>query len=195
MPVRIPNLLLASLAACLLVSWQAAAQARRGASTPAPRATPAPSAAPRAPGAGKPLGGAPAARPGRAAELDRWNKMSPQERQRVLNSLPPDRRKRLEERLQTYNQLSPAEQQKLRQQYNAFRQLPPVKQETLRKLYKEFEQLPPARREQLRSEVQQLRNMSPADRRARVSNTDFRTKYTLSEQRVMEDLARVLSKR
>ncbi len=177
MSARTLNLLLAALATGgILLSSQAEAQGRRS----SPKA------------ASKPPASGPAARPGRASELDRFNKMSPEERQKVLNSLPPDRRKRLEERLQIYNQLSPAEQQKLRQQYNAFRQLPPAKQNALRKLYREFEQLPPDRRDQLRVEMQQLQKMSPQARRARMSNAEFRTKYTLSEQRVMADLLRTL---
>jgi len=124
----------------------------------------------------------------KAAELDKWNKMPPQEKQKALNTLPPERRKVMEDRLKTYNQLSPAEKQKLRQQYNAFHQLPPAKQQKLRQTYKEFELLPPDRREQLRGELQQLGKMDSAARRKRMSTRDFRARHTLSEQKVMDNL-------
>jgi predicted Fe-S protein YdhL (DUF1289 family) len=188
MYVRITIWLLASMSVATLLFSQADAEQGRRGSVTAPRKKPAPSS-PRNKGA---KGAGAAAARTKAAELDHWNKMSPEERQRVLNNLPPDRRKRFEEKFETYNSLSPAEKQKLRQQYNAFRQLPPARQEMLRKLYKEFEQLPPARREQLRGEVQRLGRMSPADRRSRLSSPDFRTKYTLSEQRLMEGLVKNL---
>lgn len=177
MRLAVPMWLLIPLAAGALLSAQTKA--------PAPRSTSAPVAS-AAKGAVAPPVAA------RASELDRWDKMTPVERQKVLDRLPVDRRKRLEEKFQMYSSLSPVEQQKLRQEYSRFRLMPPARQEVLRKLYKEFEQLPPVRRDQLRTEMQRLGKMSARDRRTRLASADFRTKYTLSEQRLIQDLLRNL---
>jgi len=60
--------------------------------------------------------------------LDRLEQMSPAERQRVLDRLPPERRSRLEERLAAYDRLPPDERERLRRQYERFNSLSPEQQ-------------------------------------------------------------------
>ena len=64
--------------------------------------------------------------------IDRWNQMSPEERERELAKLPPERARQIRERIRRYNQLPPREKQALREGYRKFSQLPPEKQEIVR---------------------------------------------------------------
>ncbi len=54
--------------------------------------------------------------------LERLNQMTPAERQRALERLPPARRQMLEQRLNNYQKLSPEERERLR---NRLRQMSP----------------------------------------------------------------------
>jgi hypothetical protein len=53
--------------------------------------------------------------------------------------------------------------------------------------------LPAARREQIRGELQQLSKATPASRRKQMRSPNFRAKYTLSEQQVMDKLLNTAS--
>src|SRR5206468_6516427 len=51
--------------------------------------------------------------------VDRFNRMTPEDRQRALEKLPPERRKKFEEQLKHYNSLTPAERREERSRYQA----------------------------------------------------------------------------
>src|SRR5215472_13386881 len=76
-------------------------------------------AAPKAAGAG-----APAAGKNRRTILDRWNRMSPEEQQKALAKLPPDRRKKFQEQLDQYKSLTPEQRRDMRARLQMFNQLP-----------------------------------------------------------------------
>ncbi len=75
------------------------------------------------------------------AAVEQLRHMSPEERQRFLNSLPPARRQRLQERLNQYEQIPPAQRQRLEKTYEKFQQLPPEKQDLMRQGFRGFSQL------------------------------------------------------
>jgi len=129
----------------------------------------------------------------RDTPIERWMRMSPEQRQRALSKLPPERRQRIQERIRQYQQLSPQERQALRQRYDRFSQLPPQKQNQARDLFRRFSALPADRRQALQRELQQLRSLPDADRRARVASEDFRNRFSPSEQQMLQDLARVFN--
>ena len=86
---------------------------------------------PPRPGAGK-----------QAALIERWTQMSPEQRSRALEKLPPERRQRIEQLLNQYQSLSPEEREQLRFRSEMFNQLPPEKQDVARRLFRQFNQLP-----------------------------------------------------
>ncbi len=139
---------------------------------------------PAGPRAGRP------ARPGPAI-MDRLERMSPEERRRVLDRLPPERRKLVEERLRQYSQLPPEERARLRQRLNRFAQLPTEQQEAARMLYGRFNRLPEDRRKLLAGEFQELRRMDESNRRTRINSEEFRSKYTQAEQQLLQDLSKL----
>lgn len=124
--------------------------------------------------------------------IDRWNRMSPEQRERELAKLPPERARLIRQRLQRYNAMSPQEQQAVRQRYQLFSELPQAQQQLVRQRLNEFRQLPLARRPIVHSEVEQLRKMPPAQREARMNSEEYRNRYNGQEQAIIHDLTEYL---
>lgn len=124
--------------------------------------------------------------------LDRWNRMPPSERKRLLDQLPPERREQLENRMHHFNELSEEEREQLTERFQAFRRMPPETQDRARRLFRRFNQLPDDRRPLVRGEFENLRSLPESERRARMNTEEFRKKYTPSEQQFLQDLASVM---
>jgi hypothetical protein len=90
-----------------------------------------------------------------APAVERFLHMSPEEQERALSQLPPERRQQVETQL------------------NRLQQLPPDQRQRLQDLYPAFVNLRPARRQAVREEIQQLRLLKPAERKDRL-NSDAR---------------------
>ncbi|MGA2591453.1 MAG: DUF3106 domain-containing protein [Bryobacteraceae bacterium] len=120
--------------------------------------------------------------------IDRWNRMSPEERERQLAKLPPERARLIRERLRQYNQLPPEEKETLRENYQRFTQLPPEKQEIVRQRMREFRELPQARRLVIRHEMEALRALPESERHARMNSEAFRTQFSPPEQQIIRDV-------
>jgi hypothetical protein len=87
-----------------------------------------------------------------AKELERFQKMSPADREKELAKLPPQRRQQLEQRLERFEKLSPEQRQKLLQRLQT------------------LHDLPPERANALRQELQKLNSLPPADRKGRLNS-------------------------
>lgn len=124
--------------------------------------------------------------------LERWESMTPQQRQRFLNNLPPERRQRFEERLQELQNMPRQQRERLHEQYRRFEQLPPERQQRIRNLYRRFSNQPPARQDLMRGELQQLRSMSPEERQAHFQSNDFQSKFKPNEQDILRKMTNVL---
>ena len=153
--------LTATLAALLLLAGTLSAQPRRAMPRPGPR-------------------------PG--AILERLSAMSPEERQKALDRLPPGRRAQVEERLERLNKMPPGARERLRAQYEEFEKLSPEKKEAVRRAFRDLNQLPQDRRQPVRREVVRLRNMLPEQRAARVDSEQFKSLYSDSERQLIRDL-------
>jgi hypothetical protein len=126
--------------------------------------------------------------PGRMTPLDRLERMTPEERRRVLDKLPPGRRMRIEEQLRRYENLPPEERARLRRRLGRFRSLPPEKQAAARRLFQDFRELPQDRRRAVRWAALELRRMDEPARRARLDSPGFRREFSAAEQGVIERL-------
>jgi hypothetical protein len=122
--------------------------------------------------------------------LERWNRLTPEQRQRVLAQMPPERRREFQQKLQQYRSLPPEERQQLRERYQTFSQLPPEQQNHARELFRQFNSLPEDRRPIVRQEYEQLRSMSESERSARLESDAFRSRFNPAEQQMLQDLAR-----
>jgi hypothetical protein len=128
---------------------------------------------------------------GNIGAFERLNKMSPEQRKRMLGRLPPDRRARIESQLDRYNSLPPEQRERLREQYEAFQELPPEKQEAYRKVFKRFSDLPADRRSAVRRVVERLRAMDDNTRGKRMSNQQFRERFSDSERELIEQMLKL----
>jgi Protein of unknown function (DUF3106) len=137
-------------------------------------------------------GPGPAAKSLGAPAVDRLVNMTPVERKKALQNLPPDRRKQLEERLRQYDRLTPAQKAKLYGQYQNFSGLSAEQQAHLRRLFQRFNNFPPERQGALRAEVQKMQILPATDRRARMNSDEFRNRYNQREQALLAELAKAV---
>jgi hypothetical protein len=135
--------------------------------------------------------GPPGGRQAGPAILDRLDRMTPEQRRRLLDRLPPERRERIERRLRQYQSLTPEQRENLRRRFERFRELPPEKQDSARKLFRIFNNLPSDRRDVVRREYRNLQRMGDTARKLRLTSDDFRTAYNASEQQLLQDLIQV----
>jgi hypothetical protein len=129
-----------------------------------------------------------------ANSIDRWNRMSPEERERELAKLPPARARLIRQRIRRYNQMHPEEQQALRERYQVFSQLPPQQQQIVRQRWAEFRKLPVERRPIVHGEVEQIRLLPESQRQAAMNSNDFRGRFSPQEQQIIRDLSTYLPK-
>lgn len=126
------------------------------------------------------------------AIIDRLERMTPEERDRALSKLPPERRKRVEERLAEFDSLPPAERERLRNRLETFTQLPPERQDATRRLFARFNLLTQERRQVVREEFRRLLTMDEAGRRARIDSDESRSRFTPAEQQLLQDFSALL---
>ncbi len=168
MPARRPFSIVGGAVVCLLLSYPALAQKGR-------------------PGHLAGRAERPAASPHDAA-LEDFESMPPEQRERELAKLPPDRSAKLRRQLQYYDQLTPAQ----KQQFNWFNHLPPERQEAFRKAFRKFQAEPAARQQSMREEMGRLRSMSAAERKARLSSPEFQSQFTKNERQILGQMSDAL---
>jgi hypothetical protein len=105
-------------------------------------------------------------------EVERLERMTPQERRERLKQLPPERQKQIEQRMQRLQNLSPQERQRLRQRFE------------------EFQKLSPERQSAVRDELQSLRRMSPVERKARLESGELKSRFDGRERRILNEVLR-----
>ena len=70
--------------------------------------------------------------------IERLNSMTPEQRKRALDRLPPERRERVQRRLENYNRSPQEEKDRLREQYREFQKLPVEKQDAIRRSFRQL---------------------------------------------------------
>ena len=138
------------------------------------------------PGGKKGPGGPP---PGARAAIDRWREMSPDERQQMVDRLPPERREGFRRRMEMWDSMKPEERKGVGDRFDRFRDLPPDQQKTARQAFRQFNQLAPERRQELRREMGTLRHLSDEERTAHMNSEEFRNKFDARERGMLQDLA------
>jgi len=129
--------------------------------------------------------------PGSAENLSRLLKLSPEQRNKALSSLPPVRRAQIEKRLNDYQQMPEPQRARALERLRRMQSLPPQKQQQVRASSKMFLELPEPRHKLVQRQIGQLRPLSDADRRALMNSDEFRSKFTPSEQQMIEDICLV----
>lgn len=179
-PRRLAGILMVALAPALLAQ-------RKAAPAGPPQAA---KNAPREPRAG------PGSKPGRAPRManpagvvQQLMRMSPEERERALEKLPPQRQAQIRQRLEQFNSLPRQEQERQLQLGRTFASLPPDKQDLVRRQIRAVNQLPEDRQRMVRAAFQQLRRLPENERQARLASEGFRNRFTPAEQQMLDDLS------
>ncbi|MCC6540184.1 MAG: DUF3106 domain-containing protein [Bryobacterales bacterium] len=124
--------------------------------------------------------------------MEALERMTPEQQERFLNSLPPARRAQAQRQLGNWRELSPEERRRAIGSLQEFRELPPERQRRIRGLFAQFNRAPEERRPALRAELRHLRTMSAEDSRARVGSEEFKNKFSPAEQKLLSDLSDAL---
>jgi len=120
----------------------------------------------------------------RLAELDRFERMGPLQRERVLSNLPPARRERIEQGMAELKN-NPQARQRLRQ----FQSMSPEDQKAMRDNFRRLQELPQERRVAVRQEMVRLRMMTPEQREKHLQSAGFRKRFDEGEQGLLGDMA------
>ncbi len=124
--------------------------------------------------------------------MDRWRSMNADERQQMVDRLPPERRDLFRRRMEMWENMRPEERKGVRDRFDRFRDLPPEQQTNARRAFRQFNQLAPERKFELRREMNSLRGLTEEERTARFNSEEFRSKYDARERGLMQDLSAAL---
>jgi len=133
--------------------------------------------------------------PGSAEHLAQLLKLSPEQRDLALSNLPPGRRTQIEKRLNDYQNMPEEQRARALERLRRMQSLPPQKQQQVRSSVKKLTALPQPRRGFVQKQINQMRQLSDDDRRALMNTEEFRSKFTLSEQQMIEDICLVTAQR
>lgn len=116
---------------------------------------------------------------------------TPEQRERVLEKLPPDRQEAMRKHLADYDRL-PKEQQQMRlQQAERFDALPIEKRRAIQRQLKALNELPKDRTQAVRQALRRLQ-IAPEEERARILNSEqFKRRFSSEEQKIILDLSEV----
>jgi phage-related protein len=119
--------------------------------------------------------------------IERLNRMSPEERRRLLNRMPSDRRMVLEKRIDKLNSMKPEAREKALRDYEYFQQLPPEKQNEARRVLKKIADLPEERRKMLRTAIHHLREQGPELRQRRMESRGYHDRFSEDERKLIRE--------
>ncbi len=134
-----------------------------------PKAQPKPPPPPKSRPAGKGSEAVKRLNENPVGELDRFTKMSPQQREKELSKLPPQRRANFEQRLAHYESLTPEQQEKFKLNVEMMQSLPKDRQNAVK------------------NEIQRLQALPPAQRRKILMSEEFRQRFSPDEEKLVRD--------
>ena len=139
---------------------------------------------------GQPGGNPPAAQPGERP-IDRFLRMTPEQKERWLEKLSPEQRQNIERQLNAIQKLPPTLQNRRLRQAQLLQSLPPQRQNQVRRSLNQFTQLPEDRKALINRELQKMSPLPDEDRRAYMNTEEFRNRYSANEKQIMGNLSLV----
>ena len=115
--------------------------------------------------------------------------MTPEQRERALEKLPPQRQAQIRQRLQQFDSLPKQQQERRLAQLRELASLPPETQALVRRQMQAFNQLPDDRKQVVGPEMQRLRRMSESERQARIGSEGFQNRFSPAEQQMLSDIS------
>ncbi|MCZ2156428.1 MAG: DUF3106 domain-containing protein [Bryobacterales bacterium] len=120
--------------------------------------------------------------------IDRLAAMNPAERERLLSTLPPQRRRIVEENLKRFEAMPPEQRAALMRRLESFDEMAPGQQAQFRELLRKVAQMPEERRRLVREEFRRIQRMTDAERLDYVSSNTFRKSLSDTERDLVLDL-------
>jgi len=123
--------------------------------------------------------------------VEEFMRMSPADREKALEKLPPERQEKVRQQLQRYDQMPPERKAQLQRLW----QLPPDKQQRVRSSMRDFSELPQDRRRAMRQQLQSMGTMSAGERSDYLKSPEFKEHYNPDEQEIMKNMSEILPPR
>jgi phage-related protein len=130
-------------------------------------------------------------RPG-AQLLQRLAAMTPEEREKALANLPPERRENMIRRLENFRSMPPEARERATTELERLSSLPPQRQNQVRRALRQLQALPDDRKAIVGAELERLSAMPEEERRVRMNTEEFRNRYSPAEQQMLGNLSEVL---
>lgn len=124
------------------------------------------------------------------AQVQRFLRLSPQEREIAIDKMPVGVQESIRKRLAAFDSLSPEERERQLKLYDAVSKLPKDKQDLVNQRIGEFQQLGPDRKLGIRRAYQLLSGKPEAARQAIIDSPEFKERFTPTEQRIVVDLVK-----
>ncbi|MCX6586570.1 MAG: DUF3106 domain-containing protein [Acidobacteria bacterium] len=122
--------------------------------------------------------------------LEKLRRLAPEERERVLQNMPPERRQMIEERLERWERMAPRRKKRLEGSLTNFQQMKPEQQQALRKLAKRFQEtMPEDKRMEGRRALTMLRRLAPEARRRVLNGPRMRDRFNEQERELLREMA------
>jgi hypothetical protein len=127
--------------------------------------------------------------------FDQLAKMSPEERNKALesdphfNRMPPQRQAQIREHLERYSAMTPEQRRQMRDRFDIVNSMAPQNRDRIREVFPRWKQLPADRQQAMREEFHALSGMSAADRERRFNDPEFQKAFAPKEQQLLKDLA------
>ena len=135
---------------------------------------------------------APKTKPAGANLVNRLYRMSPAERSRMFEKMPPERRKVLEARIEHLNQIGPEAREKLNREYALFQQLPPERQLAARQTMRQIAELSDTRRPMVRGAIRNLFKQPTEVQGRRMASKAFQERFNDDERKLIKDALNTL---
>ena len=132
----------------------------------------------------------PAEPAGRPHPLEKLRRMAPEERERVLRNMPPERRQMLEERLERWERMAPRRKKHLDGRLSNFQQMKPEQQQALRRLARRFQEtMPEGKRMEGRRALTMLQRLDPEGRKRVLGSARMRERFSDEERELLREMA------
>ncbi len=123
----------------------------------------------------------------RPSPLERYERMTPQQRRRMLDRMPADRRAEFERRMERLRATDPRTRDRMRRDYERMQRMSPEEREQARKAVRAIADLPLERRREVGGAVQTLRRMSPERRAEAMNSSRFTLRFNEDEQQMVRE--------
>jgi len=124
------------------------------------------------------------------AQMQRFLRLPPEERDRAIDKMPIAAQESIRKRLAAWDSLPADERERQLKLYETVSALPKDKQDLVNERIGEFQKLGPERKLAIRRAYQFLSGKTEAARQAIVDSPEFKERFTPTEQRIVIDLVR-----